>query len=332
MISVIVPIYNTERYLRRCVDSIINQTYKDLEIILVNDGSTDNCPQICDEYKEKDNRIRVIHQENKGLSGARNTGIENARGEELAFIDSDDCIHTTMMDVLHGLLIEEQADIAACGYYWIEEGECDKTTQTEPVTKKTYNKDVHAFLFDRPDLAVIACNKLYERKLFDKVKYPEGRYHEDEFVIHHLLGECGRVTFTTEKLYYYYVHDDSITRTPNPSKIMDTIDALDDRVDYYHINGLFDYYEKSGRIWIGSILDNYQKALLMKDCTDLDSLLMQLRNRLNSRLHSFRMEKVINNRYCFICHIWTITPKVGAKLLNAYHKLHMFKEKRKDCL
>ena len=181
MISVVVPVYNVEKYLQRCVESIINQTEKDIEIILVDDGSTDKSGSICDEYLGKDSRILVIHQKNQGLSVARNVGIKNSKGDYITFVDSDDYIHKDMLKVLLDNLIHEQGQISFCRY---EEGNENRLTISECDLKYTGEAhDGKEYLLNPPKgMGInIAWAKLYKKECFDNIEFPVGKLHEDDF-------------------------------------------------------------------------------------------------------------------------------------------------------
>ena len=232
MISVIVPIYNVEKYLRECVDSIINQTYRDLEIILVDDGSPDGCGRICDEYAQKDHRIRVVHKKNGGLSDARNAGIEIAMGEYYVFVDSDDVIHPQMIEILYQTLLSEKSDMAICKFSEIEESENVTFTHIEKACEiDCFAKDdIMRQLWDRNLITVVAWNKIYRAQLFQHIRYPVGRVHEDEFVIHRILQQCKRIVYINEPLYYYRKRSSSIMGTIKEENIRNGLEAYEDRI------------------------------------------------------------------------------------------------------
>lgn len=234
LVSVIVPVYQVEEYLQECIESIREQTYGNLDIILVDDGSKDASLQICDAYQDMDERIRVIHQENKGLSAARNAGIAVAEGEYYVFIDSDDYIHSQMIERLLQVSVETTADIVYCDY----------TSDEEAFVKCTPADDIKYIKYSREDIlqkvtdvertpVVIAWNKLYRKKLFEDISYCEGRLHEDEFIIHRLYDKCDLVCSVSEKLYFYRQRSGSITGQLSEKSVNDKMDALKDRVDFY---------------------------------------------------------------------------------------------------
>ncbi|MGJ0706244.1 glycosyltransferase family 2 protein, partial [Enterococcus avium] len=178
-ISIIVPVYDVEKYLKKCVDSILNQTFKDFELILVDDGSPDNSGAICDQYAEKDSRVRVIHKENGGLSDARNAGIEVARGKYLGFVDSDDFVNEDMYKQLYTSIIENNADLSICGIFDLYEG---KTPIKKTEKKLLLNRnEAMIMIFHGNEISVHAYNKLYKKEIFESLRYPVGKYHEDSY-------------------------------------------------------------------------------------------------------------------------------------------------------
>lgn len=242
LISIIVPVYNVEKYLKRCTQSILNQTYKSLELILINDGSTDSCPQICDELAEQDSRIRVIHQKNAGLAAARNAGIEAALGEYIGFVDSDDYVSKDMYQELLTALEENDADMSVCNFKYVGERETDFYDNTnlpiqddvltgmEVITKKLES--------DKNWYWVIACNKLYKRRLYSDIRYPVGKLHEDEFVIHKLLLKCDIVAAVSKMLYFYLQRDSGITGSTYNIRRLDSAEAHFDRANFFLAHGV----------------------------------------------------------------------------------------------
>lgn len=222
-ISVIVPVYKVEPYLRRCVDSILAQSYTNLEIILVDDGSPDNCPAICDEYAEKDDRVRVIHKPNGGLSDARNAGLDIATGEWLSFIDSDDWIEPSMYETLMINANNHRAQISIGGVF------DELMTENGIIVKKTTAGDSITTEF-REKLDAIrhflthswsAWDKIYRREVFDGIRYPVGEINEDEAIALRLLNNCNRVVYTNEPFYHYISRPESITTSSFSLKKLD---------------------------------------------------------------------------------------------------------------
>lgn len=215
LISVIVPVYNVENYLRECLDSIINQTYQHLEIILIDDGSTDSSGNICDEYAKKDSRIVVAHRDNKGVSGARNVGIELSKGEYITFVDSDDAIHEKFLEKLYDAIKQYNVNIAVSNYYVYNEMDnlfYYHHVKNEGVSLFNHNDFLyHLFKQDEIGLALgLSCGKLYARELFDLIRFPLGRVHEDTIVVHKLFLSVEQFVFVHRVDYLYRKHSNSI--------------------------------------------------------------------------------------------------------------------------
>lgn len=225
-ISVIVPVYNVEQYLERCVDSIINQTYTNLEIILVNDGSTDNSGKLCDELAKKDERIRVIHKENGGLSDARNRGIDEAESDLVGFIDSDDYIDSDMYEILLKNLNNTGADLSMCALYDVY----NNTPEAQVTNKETWelsSEQAIKMVMEAKILSVTAVNKLYRKSLFSDLKFEVGKIAEDAFIMIKLLDKCEKIVATNEKKYYYVHRENSITTQKFSTKFLNVIEAYE---------------------------------------------------------------------------------------------------------
>lgn len=213
LISVIIPIYNIERYIGKCINSIINQTYKNLEIILVDDGSTDKSGQICDEYAQIDTRILVIHKKNEGLSDARNSGLDICKGKYIGFVDGDDWIADDMYEFLYRTLIERQADVAVCGHF-IEDDEGVYDSECADGNLKIYNcREAVCAIVKDEEIHSFAWDKLYKRELFDGIRYPAGRYVQDIFTTYKIFEKADKVACNNQPKYYYYQRKNSIQRT-----------------------------------------------------------------------------------------------------------------------
>ncbi|MBR0112172.1 MAG: glycosyltransferase family 2 protein [Clostridia bacterium] len=237
MISVIVPVYKTEKYLRKCVDSILAQTYTDLEIILVDDGSPDNCGRICDEYAGMDPRVKVIHRANGGLSAARNSGLDIARGEYVAFIDSDDYIDHGYLETLVSCLTDG-ADMSICGFI-------KETENGEPITlygngsgESVPMSHGQAFsaLCGRRLFGFSAWGKLVRRDIAAAHPFPEGRLFEDVFTVYKYIGDSCTTVYTGKAVYHYVAHSGSITHSGWNGRYYDLMDASREFVDYIDAN------------------------------------------------------------------------------------------------
>lgn len=246
-ISIIVPVYNVEKYLSKCIDSILNQSFKDFELILVNDGSTDNSGKICDEYKKNNTNITVIHKKNGGLSSARNTGLSICKGEYIAFIDSDDYIHPKMFEVLYNNLILYAADISICDYERVIEKTENKVEEINNIVVKQYdNIEAIERLYTEDNAKfIICCNKLYKRELFNNIKFENGKYHEDEYIIPKILYKCKKVIFNDCKLYYYLIRPGSITGKGFNIHKLDALDAFEERIKFFEENNLIQFRNKA---------------------------------------------------------------------------------------
>lgn len=240
LISVIVPVYKVERYLKRCVDSILAQTYPNTEILLVDDGSPDECPRMCDEYAAAHENIRVFHQENKGLSGARNTGIDHARGEYLAFADSDDVLSPYFLESLYRALEENDADLSQCRWEYMHGDTIKEGYRADAFTETLSGREMLARLYIRTGAYyVVAWNKLYKKELFAKIRYPQGQIHEDEATTYRIFDLCRKAAVVDNALYGYFVGSGgtSITRNGFSLKKLDWRRANVSRVRYFEERG-----------------------------------------------------------------------------------------------
>ena len=245
LISVIVPIYNVEKYIRQCIESIICQTYSNLEIILVDDGSPDKCGDICDEYAKLDNRIKVIHQENKGLSAARNAGIKASTGEYIGFIDSDDFIMPNMYEVLLNICIDNECNIAKCSTI-------DVKNRKYPIVKSKSDVNVYSSkeildkIYSKENIFNPApCNKLYSKRIFKKILFEEGIIHEDEAAMVQFIYYAERIAVTNDILYCYYLSPDSIMRKKFSHKRFDVLKAFEIRMEFLKKVGMNDLFMKT---------------------------------------------------------------------------------------
>lgn len=241
LISVIVPVYNVEPCLNRCVDSIINQSYKNLEIILIDDGSTDSSSQLCDDYLQIDNRVIVIHQKNRGLSSARNVGIKKANGKYISFVDSDDYLDVNFIEKLYATIVAKDADIVVCDIHSFD----SQTLQIFPHTRDLEESFVdinHIFetmmRIEYPWLYTMTCNKLYSRKIFNETYFLEGFIHEDEIIFLDIVKQLPKIYQIKNPLFYYCKgREDSIVNKKYSIKRFDIFVAFYDRIAYFKQNG-----------------------------------------------------------------------------------------------
>lgn len=230
LVSVIIPVYKVESYLRECVDSVINQTYKNLEIILVDDGSPDNCPKICDEYALQDSRVKVIHKDNGGLSDARNAGMNIATGNYWSFVDSDDVCHKQMIELLMNPIMEKKVDISCCNeLFFYDKSELSRV-KDNIVSSYEIFETKKWFLKRYSD---VAWNKIYNKQLFDNIKYPVGRYHEDLFTTYKVCYNASLIACTTANLYFYRQRRGSIMTSPSKKRSVDFYEATFKRLFFF---------------------------------------------------------------------------------------------------
>lgn len=229
VISVIVPVYNVEPYLRECIDSILNQTFKDFELILIDDGSPDGCPLICDDYSKKDNRVVVIHKKNGGLSSARNAGLDyvfkNSNSEFITFVDSDDFLDENYLF----LLFEKsgECDFVACDFNIYENSVIKNTANLTTEYRVDNYKEYWSLSSLIHDLLIISCAKLFRKSVFQKIRYPVGLINEDAYVIHEIVGNSKRILILPNKLYYYRQHSRSIMATIDKTSLSFTTNTLE---------------------------------------------------------------------------------------------------------
>ncbi len=238
LISVIVPVYKVEKYLHRCVDSLLAQSYPEIEVLLVDDGSPDGCPRICDEYAGQDRRVRVIHKPNGGLSDARNAGMDAARGEYIAFVDGDDYVEPEMYAAMYQALAESGDRLAICGFKKVtDEGAVKRRTEMHFPPRLTEDEFWYQLFFRFRDLGTVAWNKLYHSSLLEGLRFPVGAIHEDEWLAHEYISRAGHVSVVNQCLYCYVVREGSITAQALSPRSLAIFDAFTRRLSYFENAG-----------------------------------------------------------------------------------------------
>lgn len=242
LVSVVIPVYNVEKFLQKCVASVLNQTYRNLDIILVDDGSTDLSGKICDELGNCDKRVTVIHKKNGGLSDARNAGLNVAKGEYYAFIDSDDYISSDMIEIMVNSARKNNCDIAICNMVRFSESR-ESTLFYHPVAQEKVLLGKERFkTLHQPSV----CNKLFASNLFQNIRFPKGKYYEDTFVYHELLYLAKSVVLTGSNSYWYLERADSIVGSPKyTSRYFDFIEAVWERAKFLIANDVKPYGEEA---------------------------------------------------------------------------------------
>ena len=238
-ISVIVPVYRVEKYLPACIDSILNQTFTDFELILVDDGSPDRCPEICDETAKRDARVRAIHQANQGLSAARNAGIEAAHGAWLSFVDSDDFLAPDFLETLHDAAVRAGADCALCGVQLTDEAGQKIGQPLSVADGVRTGRSILETLCRAPEITyLVAWNKLYRRDVFQTLRYPVGMQNEDTYLAAELFDTVQTVICVSKPMYFYRQRADSIMHTAVTTRNLDRMWAFEHCFAYFEARGL----------------------------------------------------------------------------------------------
>jgi glycosyltransferase involved in cell wall biosynthesis len=262
LISIIVPVYNVSSVIEKCIDSILDQTYKNIEIIIIDDGSTDGSSTICEKYKSKYENIILVHKKNGGLSNARNLGIDLSNGRLICFIDSDDYIEPTMIEELYYNLMKYDSDISICDYYLEYDMKINKPFDKE----EFFLTDKNKFIFLENEygrIVVCAWNKLYKKELFNNSRFPEGKLFEDVYIIHELLDNSQKISFVLKPLYNYVYRTNSISNVFTQSHF-DKIDAYNNRIDYYNNRLYFDLALKTKKQKLETLLVFIPRMFLYK--------------------------------------------------------------------
>ncbi|MCI6422078.1 MAG: glycosyltransferase [Blautia sp.] len=292
-VSIIVPVYQVENYLRQCVDSILAQTFTDFELILVDDGSKDRSGQICDEYAEMDERVKVIHKENSGPSDTRNRGIEQAAGNYFMFVDSDDYIAPTMVECLYQSILKENADIAACNFLYSFEDDRNQDFSTNIQWEVVSGAEI--FYNRKNDRScgywTVVWNKLYKSKVFGKLRFRAGKYYEDEFWANDIYQMDIKMVTIPECLYYYRQHGNNSMKTTNSKKNLDILEALQDRIDIYLMDET--HAAQAYRVLIYS-LEYLEKSKRMITNREEKAKYLQAEKRTKDIVHQLRKRKLTN--------------------------------------
>lgn len=242
LISVIVPVYNAEKTLEKCIESILNQTYKKIELLLIDDGSTDASLKTCQSYSDRLENVTTIHKNNGGQSSARNLGIEKSKGEYIGFVDSDDYIAENMYEKLMNAIKENNADLSLCSYYYMN-NDGTEYINSYTISPIIYEKLDNIGLLEKLNqenwhFFVTPVNRLYKRVLFNNLLFPEGMKYEDQYLTHHLFYKVHSAVCIPDKLYYYVQTPNSTTRSEMSMTGLDDLYALFDRIRFYRENNI----------------------------------------------------------------------------------------------
>lgn len=319
LISVIIPVYNTQNYLKKCVESFLNQTYKNIEIILVDDGSTDKSPTICDEFEKKDKRVRVIHKINGGLSDARNVGISKSNGEYISFFDSDDYVDEDYISYLYSLVKKYNTEMAVCGYKVINENgkvlsKIDGFEESAISKKEFY----HRMLIET-GITVSACFKLYKKNLYDNILYPVGKLCEDNGTTYKVVDKVnGSIAYGNITKGYYVIHRGSIMRSKFSLKKMDMIELNDEMCDF-----LLTKYNDLDDIILRRRIYSRFNVLRQIDFKDENTkeLMMSLVNYIKNHKKFILTNKFVPRRDKIACIILHISIKFFYFSWNTYEKV-----------
>ena len=240
-ISIIAPVYQVEKYIGQCIESVINQTFKNFELILIDDGSKDKSGNICDEYAKRDKRIHVVHTENKGAASARNRGLDLATGKYIAFVDGDDYLAENMLDKLYKVITQENCDVVVCDFLNLHANP-DKDFSLQLSDSKVSGREILSHLKNQKNYGVwtIVWNKLYKKEILKALRFPEGKYFEDEIFSDQLYLRCNEVQVISDVLYYHRVLETSTMNTQKIRNYLDLIDAFQLRINLYLENRLPD--------------------------------------------------------------------------------------------
>lgn len=318
LITVIIPVYKVEAYLTACVESVLGQTYENFELILVDDGSPDNCPQMCDAFAARDSRIRVIHKENGGLSSARNAGIEIARGEYLAFLDSDDLWSPLFLERLYRVIQETGADFSVCLFRQFLETPAVLTPEESKTEVLTQRQAFECFFNERNVNMVVAPNKLYRRCLFDAVRYPVGQIHEDEAVIHEIIGGAKTVAWVEEAHYHYRQAPGSITTSKFSLKRLDAAKSKERRIAWFEEHGMHDLADRTRISYLGNLMWLYRMVRMEVKTPEAN----QICDLIHDRFCTICTPNLIcgeSLKFKLRCRLFRYVPQIFAKL--EYYRL-----------
>lgn len=324
LISIIVPVYQVEKYLEKCINSIISQTYKNLEIILVDDGSTDNCPAICDRFQTEDPRIKVIHQENGGLSHARNIGLEIATGDYIGFVDSDDWIEPNMYEILMSALQETEAYIAVCNRKLEYEDSQSPLTYVKSVERKMYSAEeaLRKLIIGDNIIHNTVWDKIYRKNIITNIKFPTGKIYEDYLWTALVIGNSRMIVGIDYLFYHYLIRSSSLSRNDKLAiqRSLDTIEMIEMRTEYIRMH-YPNLHNLSLSIFLNSCFREYFNISLNYPHLDVNG---ENRRHLHQQFCQFGLVNIFKF-YGFktTCGriLFRFSPRLMVKIYSVYQKL-----------
>ena len=282
-ISIIVPVYKVEKYLDRCVESILAQTFSDFEVILIDDGSPDDCPVMCDEWAKNDARIRVIHQSNHGQAAARNRALDVAEGNYICFIDSDDYVHPKFLEILYNNLISSNADVSVCSYKRTNKSNDVNNVNNNSLKYSGVDFVKKGLVGDIPCGVWLLWDKLFKKECFDNVRLPIGRINEDNATVYKILYEAKTVVATDAVLYYYFENTNSTVLQKFSKKHLDWLLVPQEMIEYFTKHNDQLLVDKCNKMYLHSLEDMYKKVCLHLNDKELEK---DLRKRLIAQYKS----------------------------------------------
>lgn len=296
-VSIIVPVYKVEKYLKKCVDSIINQTLKNIEIILVDDGSPDSCGLICDDYAKSDSRIKVIHKPNGGLSDARNAGLEVAQGEYISFVDSDDYIDPRMIELLYGCCEKNGTDIAGCDLAYVYENSNRVDYNSNDQERVMSSDEFFSLMLDvNKYLRTGVWNKIYKRALFDTVRFPKGKLFEDVGTMYKLIFQTERITYASKVGYFYLKQrEGAITSGKYSNKEYDRLEMNTSMVNYIKQNRPELFCTAMGYRAVNCHL-SILNIMIASGCKDVEMIQMIKRDMINNFFYIMKSNQQLKKK------------------------------------
>lgn len=319
-ISIIVPVYNIEQYLSKCIGSILNQTFDDFELILVNDGSKDNSREICNNYAKVDKRIKVFHKENGGVSSARNLGLDMATGKYVGFVDGDDIIHKEMYFILYSNIIRHNSEIAVC-----EEKEIEDVTEKYDVSyvenfeiEVLDNRSALENLYKIKNIFAHPVNKIYDGKIFNDIRYPEGKIYEDQFVAPQILHKASRIVYVKSKLYFYIQREGSIVNSKFSPEKFDKVYALECNHKFFAQINECKLMNIAQKKYVDTLI--WSDYIARKELVGIEKELDKLKKSLSENMKSIFKNPLISKKQKIMLMLYCFNPSLHYKIINSIRK------------